>query len=170
MSKKEIEKVEELEVETSAQDANVEIATNLNISEDVIKKVELIGHYGYGYKNHDDYKYYLATQELIWRTTRPNVIMSWATEQYGTNLISVEKEKEEIMYLVNNHNNLSNINGRNITLGLDESYTWYGDKLLKYFEVVDSGPHSISINDKKLIIKTSKDYIGKSNIILKKII
>ena len=36
MSKKEVEKVEELGVETSAQDANVEIATNLNISEDVI--------------------------------------------------------------------------------------------------------------------------------------
>jgi len=36
MNKKENEKVEELEVETSAQDANVEIATNLNISEDVI--------------------------------------------------------------------------------------------------------------------------------------
>lgn len=36
MSKKEIEKVEELGVETSAQDASVEIATNLNISEDVI--------------------------------------------------------------------------------------------------------------------------------------
>lgn len=36
MSKKENEKVEELGVEASAQDANVEIATNLNISEDVI--------------------------------------------------------------------------------------------------------------------------------------
>lgn len=36
MSKKDKEMVEELEVETSAQDANVEIATNLNISEDVI--------------------------------------------------------------------------------------------------------------------------------------
>lgn len=36
MSKKENEKIEELGVETSAQDASVEIATNLNISEDVI--------------------------------------------------------------------------------------------------------------------------------------
>lgn len=36
MSKKENETVEELGVEASAQDANVEIATNLNISEDVI--------------------------------------------------------------------------------------------------------------------------------------
>lgn len=36
MSKKENETVEELGVEASEQDANVEIATNLNISEDVI--------------------------------------------------------------------------------------------------------------------------------------
>lgn len=36
MNKKENEAVEELGVEASAQDANVEIATNLNISEDVI--------------------------------------------------------------------------------------------------------------------------------------
>lgn len=36
MNKKENEEVEELGVEASAQDANVEIATNLNISEDVI--------------------------------------------------------------------------------------------------------------------------------------
>lgn len=36
MSKKENDTVEELGVEASAQDTNVEIATNLNISEDVI--------------------------------------------------------------------------------------------------------------------------------------
>ena len=37
-----------------------------NLSEDVINKMNLIAHYGYGYNNHTDLKWYGITQYLIW--------------------------------------------------------------------------------------------------------
>ena len=44
-----------------------------NLSEDVIKYIERVGYFGYEYSGHNDDKYWLATQELIWNKVNSNV-------------------------------------------------------------------------------------------------
>ncbi len=74
-------------------------------------KMELIVHYGYGYENHNTLNYYLATQELIWLFKDDYV--KWTTEyNENGNEINVEKEKNEILRLVNLHNTLPSFSGR----------------------------------------------------------
>ena len=139
---------------------------DLNISIEQLEQIELIGYYGYGFKNHNDYKYYLATQELIWRIMRPNMELSWVTEQYGSNRISVEKEKEEILNYVNRHKNISEIYNTTLKLTLDEEIILDDDFSL--FDTVSSEYHDVKLENGKLKIKTSNNYIGKTNIELKK--
>ena len=74
------------------------------------RQMELISHYGYGYKNHNSVNYYLATQELIWLYIDDYV--KWMSEYsidgtVGT-IINVEKEKEEILNLIRKHDILPN--------------------------------------------------------------
>lgn len=71
-------------------------------SNDDKKKMELISYYGYGYEGHNTIKYYMATQELIWLFK--DDFVKW-TNDYSENSsqINVDKEKNEILKLVNKH-------------------------------------------------------------------
>lgn len=71
-------------------------------SNDDKKKMELISYYGYGYEDHNTIKYYMATQELIWLFK--DDFVKW-TNDYSENSsqINVDKEKNEILKLVNKH-------------------------------------------------------------------
>ncbi len=75
-------------------------------------QMELIAHYGYGYEGHDSIEYYMATQELIWLFSADEYI-KWTKENHSdSEEINIEKEKNEILNLVNKHNVLpSFING-----------------------------------------------------------
>ena len=67
-------------------------------------QMELISYYGYGYPGHDNIRYFMATQELLWLFS-PDEWITWNTSQYedGEN-IDISYEKNEIKRLVNNHN------------------------------------------------------------------
>lgn len=71
-----------------------------NLSKEKWDKVNLIAMYGYKYKNHDDIKWYIVTQYMIWQEVMPD---SW-------NLYFVDKNKNRInnMYVeeINEVNNL----------------------------------------------------------------
>ena len=93
----------------------ISITTNNYIGEDgfinspyndeINKKIELIGHYGYDYPGHKTLRYRIATQALIWETTGGQIV-EWWTKQYGYgDYLSYDKEKKEIMKLVNAHYN-----------------------------------------------------------------
>ena len=42
--------------------------SSLNISADMIRRLTLITHYGYDYPGHQTDRYFVATQNLIWKT------------------------------------------------------------------------------------------------------
>lgn len=75
-------------------------------SDDVKKQMELIAHYGYEYPGHDTIKYYMATQELIWLFSPDEKIKWTVSNTSSSEEINIEKEKNDIMNLVNNHNKL----------------------------------------------------------------
>ena len=80
----------------------------LGITDDLWKKINLISFYGYEYKdakhNHEDSKWYYITQMLIWEVVSPNSKF-YFTDTFNGNINTslFKKEKEEIMYLVDTH-------------------------------------------------------------------
>lgn len=151
--------------------ANYQIGNigDISLTEEELKQIELIGHYGYKYDNHLDYKYYLATQELIWETLYPNLQIYWTSIQYGSDKINVDKEKEEIMYYVNMHDKKLSINNVTLTFSINQDIILESDKTLKNYEVYDSGVHKVTVENGILHIITSKTYTGLSKIKLRKI-
>lgn len=143
---------------------NVGDINSINLTKEELKKIELIGYYGYGFIEHDDYRYYLATQELIWRITRPNIIIDWINKQTNS-VIDVKSFKEEIIYLVNNHNKIPKIDDIKTTINKEINLNYEG---LKTFKLSNFNNHEITQNDDDLLIKTS-DYVGKTKVTLEKI-
>lgn len=92
-------------------DYNLGDIKSLELTDEELRQIELIGYYGYGFYDHTDYKYYLATQELIWKITRPNAEISWVTSKYGSEVISVVKEIREIKEWVRNHGKIPSLAG-----------------------------------------------------------
>lgn len=74
-------------------------------SDDTRKQMELIAYYGYQYPGHNDLKYYMAVQELIWNFSG-DVVVWKENKNINSNTLNVDNEKNEIMSLVNNHNKM----------------------------------------------------------------
>ena len=73
-------------------------ASNISIEKQIY--LEKIGHFGFEYKGHNTDKYYLATQELIWKAF-DNVDIYWTTGENGTgSIIDLSYEKNEILSLI----------------------------------------------------------------------
>lgn len=91
-------------------------------TEEEKKQMELIAHYGYGYPGHDTIKYYMATQELIWLFSDDEFIKWTVANTSSSEEINVEKEKNEILNLVNNHNTLPSFIGRCYTQNFGDTF------------------------------------------------
>ena len=119
-------------------------------SEDDKKQMQLIAFYGYGYDNHNTDKYYMATQELIWLFSDDKVIWmdEYSTDASLGSKIDIEKEKNEILALVNMHNVLPSLNGNcynkylGETLNLSDS-----NNILNAFEVTGDLPFTRNGNN-----------------------
>ena len=79
-------------------------------SEDTRKQMELISYYGYKYEGHEDLKYYIATQDLIWRFHGYVDDIKWTTGGEFDEEIDISKEKNEILNLISKHNVLPYFN------------------------------------------------------------
>lgn len=114
-------------------------------TQDEKRQMELIAHYGYKYPGHEDIKYYMATQELIWLFSKDDYIEWRASDSLDSELISIEKEKNEILDLVNKHDKLPSFVGSCYT-------TKYGTKLtlndengvLQNYDIISDLPYTIN--------------------------
>lgn len=145
------------------------------------RQMELIAHYGYKYPGHEDIKYYMATQELIWLFGKDDYIEWRASNSLDSELINIEKEKKEILDLVNKHDKLpSFINicyaikyGTKLTLNdknnvlqnydiiSDLPYTINNSSVT--FDINKFGAHTIELKSKKNPIDNDKTIIYKSD-------
>ena len=55
---------------------------NSPYSDEVNRKIQLYGYYGYNYPGHENLRYRAAAQSLIWEATGGQIIEFW-TERYG---------------------------------------------------------------------------------------
>ena len=137
-------------------------------SEDTRRQMELISYYGYKYNNHNDIKYYIATQDLIWRLS-PDEDIKWTTGgEYGTT-IDITKEKNEILSLINKHNVLPSFNGSLNDLKVNQSKEFIDtNEVLDNYELECSDNLNIIKENNRLIITPSKEGEYTINFIHKK--
>lgn len=130
--------------------------------------LELVGYYGYDYPSHKgNYRYYLATQELIWKKVR-NVDVKFSTElNGGGDIIDVSAEKNEILSLVNAHETIPSFDNtiKEGVLG-DTIAITDTNNVISEFDIASSGTNDVSIYGNKINIKLNQ--MGETQINLRK--
>lgn len=106
--------------------------------------VEEIGYYGYEYPGHQQKEYYLAAQELIWEAVS-SYEAKWVTSLNGGTEINVEKEKQEIIELIEKGKKIPSFHLETIHI-YEEEFVEIHDtnNVLDQFEVFD--PHFRVVN------------------------
>ncbi len=73
------------------------------------EKVALIAHFGYGYKNHTDPKWYAITQFMIWKESDHSGQYYFTDSLNGNKITAYTSEMNEINNLINNYNKLPSL-------------------------------------------------------------
>lgn len=134
----------------------------LDVDKSVLEKIQLIAYYGYDYPGHNTDKYYMATQELIWRAIS-NPKISWIEDLTPSKVISVENEKEEIQKLIDTHYKKPSFDNTEIDYSLGKELILKdSNSVLERYTTDDK---NIVINGNELILTENFD---SEEIILKK--
>ena len=137
-------------------------ATNLTLDQRYF--IEGVGYYGYDYPSHTgNYRYYLASQELIWKKVR-NVDVKFSTALNGNGeVIDVTNEKNEILSLISQHEVKPSFNGNTYTTVLGNTVSLTdNNNVLSDFEIYSNDNNNVSIDGNKLNITTTNT--GNSNV------
>ena len=132
--------------------------TPYNLSESQIDKISKIAHFGYGYKNHTDPKWYAITQFMIWKESA-NGDYYFTDSLNGNRIDRFNDEMNEINNLINNYNKIPHFN---------EEYTIIsGNNLIledNFENIKITGDNQILENN-KLIINPTKEGIYTYNLV-----
>ena len=131
-------------------------------NEEQKRLMELYSYYGYGFKNHNTLKYYMATQELIWLLSKDERIKWTVGSTSDTEEINVDKEKNEILNLINKKDILPSFNNNTYeTSTLNHIELIDNNNVLDNYIVNASSGVNVKQENNKLIIETNKqgDYI-----------
>lgn len=134
-----------------------------NFSDVLKQKLELIAYYGYEYKGHQTQKYYLATQELIWRELGITE-MYWSTGSvHSGDRIDVDSEINTIKGLINSHNYMPSFHNQTYelqsgeTLRLEDSNGVFED-----YELLPPAGHGTTLAGNHLMITAGQ--VGNSTL------
>lgn len=133
------------------------------LDDEIKEKLELIGYYGRDYPNHNNIRYSMATQALIWELTGVDKVTFWTKINANGEEIDVTSERNEIMDLVNKHNEFPNIS-KNITVDLNKE-TVIADEKLNDYEIVSNRGNEVKIINNELHI--IPNIVGEEIITLK---
>ncbi len=87
------------------------------LTEYQINRIKNIAHFGYGYKNHTDEKWYAITQMMIWKESDPNSGRYYFTNGLNGNEITIfQDEINEINYLIQEYEKIPEILTKEIYL------------------------------------------------------
>ena len=136
-----------------------------NYTNEQKEKALLIAYYGYDYPNHQTREYRAATQALLWELMGTSTV-GFSSERYDRGTIyNVDKEKQEIMNLVNTHTKKPSFNGTTITLNVGEEITLTDtNKVLSNYEVYSSENADVDINEDNNTLKVKATAVGNITI------
>lgn len=140
---------------------------NSPYSDEVNRKIQLYGYYGYNYPGHENLRYRAAAQSLIWEATGGQIIEFW-TERYGNgNFINLNAERNEILRLASTHYEVPSFDSDTKDAVIGETTTFTDTKgILSNFDVVKSSDASVSINGNTLSV--TPNVVGNITVVLKK--
>ena len=140
------------------------------LSDEQINYIRKVSYYGYGFEGHEDYRYYMASQELIWEYLG-NTLVEWSNEmKKDGNRIDIEDYKEEILNWVNYEElgvDLDWQDGQVYKVG-DKIVLTDNNSVIKYYDVVSSKYSEVSIEEDNFVINVGNN-IGHEKIELKRI-
>ena len=139
-------------------------------------KIKLISYYGYGYNNHNTIYHRIATQALIWEIITGGIV-EFYTKQFGYgDYINIDKEKNDILYLVNNHDIKPTFINKTYNLNIKDELILYDANITKYTysigDVLDNnlilnfddiGNYKIDLKYKKYNDYNTSIFIGIDN-------
>lgn len=119
-------------------------------------RISQIAHFGYGYKNHTDVKWYAITQFMIWQTANPEGDYYFTDALNGNRITRFTNEINEINNLIKNYNTLPYISNKTYTLVEGQEYIANDpNNVLKYYK---SNNKNITINQNNTLeIKNLKE-------------
>ncbi len=131
------------------------------LTEEQILDMTLLSHFGYGYQNHTDDKWYGITQLLIWEVANKNYsyFITQTSNPKDTHLYT--QELEELRTLVNDYKKETSLNNKTYTIVSGENFK-VTDASLKHYTTKSK---SIIQNDTLLI---EKPTLGTHTITLEK--
>ena len=122
-----------------------------NINESQKQRISKIAHFGYGYGNHTDVKWYAITQMMIWETADPDSGSYYFTDTLnGNKIYPFNNEINELNYLVNNYDKIPSINNETYSTYEEGTLIINGDETLKYYSTNDK---RIKIEGNNIVIK-----------------
>ena len=137
---------------------------NSPFSDEINKKIQLIGYYGYDYPGHQTQRFRLATQALIWEETSGQIIELWTEIGGYGDYINIDYERNEIMKLVNAHYNKPSFKDevKDSVIGQEVIFQ-DTNNILSEFEIYSSknATSSIDGNTLKVIPNTVGDIVEK---------
>ena len=87
-----------------------------NLNQSKVDEISLIAHFGYGYKNHNELKWYAVTQLMIWQIVEPEGTYYFTDTLNGNRISPYDNEINEINNLVNNYKKNISFNNLNYEL------------------------------------------------------
>ena len=119
-----------------------------------LRKMELISHYGYGYKDHTDIRYYIAAQELI-----HNILGFSVT--YNDGNFNVDEFKTNINWLVARSELIPSISDDiYLVLGREQSFK-DGNQVLEHFDIEYSDNLQVTSENNILKVKLLSGNSGE---------
>ena len=118
-----------------------------NLTTQQKERISLIAHFGYGYKNHTDQKWYAITQFMIWQTADPTGNYYFTNKLNGNKVTVFEDEMNEINNLIYNFETLPSIANKTYTIVEDNPITVKdNNNVLNNYHVKNNNHLNISNN------------------------
>ena len=136
--------------------------TPSNLSAYQKTRISMIAHFGYGYKNHTDVKWYAITQFMIWQAADPSGDFYFTDSLNGTRVTKYTSEMNEINNLINNYQTTPSIAGKeyNLVEGEHLEVTDTNSVLNSY----SSSDSNFKISNNKLVSEELKEGIYEINL------
>ena len=138
-----------------------------DLSNDQVDYIRGISYFGYGYYNHDDNRYYMAAQELIWEYLS-GVEVEWSNEmRVDGDRIDIEEYKDDILELKELYDSELDLEWKDGQVYKVEDEIVIENAMLSNYEVLSSKYSDVSIDNNSLVINVG-NAIGEEEIELKK--
>lgn len=125
-----------------------------NLTDDQLNKLNIIASFGYGYKEHNDIKWFGITQYMMWKSLGFADVYFTDT-YYGSRVEKYVDEVNELENLVNNYYKLPSFANQKFEYDPNTNYESIDiNNVLNNYEIKESNINA-SISDNKLIINTS---------------